>query len=109
MEENTNVSQAIEEIKSADEEQLKKVIEDWFEKTRTSGMKVGATFIAAAVYGAIEKNLKKNKKPSLHDYQRAIKRIIEIVSVQLTQETVQNDLKEVVKDSITEGYHHGES
>ena len=46
--------------------------------------------ISAAVYGAIEKNLKKGSASSLRDYQRAIKRIVEIVSVQLTQ---QNDLE----------------
>lgn len=103
MEENTNVAKAIEEIKGADEEQLKKVIEDWFESTRTAGMKVGATFIAAAVYGAIEKNLKKGLNSSLRDYQRAIKRIVEIVSVQLKQdETQQNDLGEVVDDGTEE-------
>lgn len=95
MEENTNVSQAIEEIKGADEEQLKDVIERWFEQTRTSGMKIGAKFISAAVYGAIQKNLKKGSQSSLRDYQRAIKRVVEIVSVQLTE---QNDLEEVAEE-----------
>lgn len=103
MEENTNVVKAVEEIKGADEESLKKLIEDWFEQTRTQGMKIGATYIAAAVYGAIEKNLKKNSQPSLRDYQRAIKRIIEVVSVQLKQdETQQNDSKEVVEEKTND-------
>lgn len=103
MAENTNVSQAIDEIKNADEEQLKKVIEHWFDYVRTSGMKIGASFISAAVYGAIEKNLKKGSQSSLRDYQRAIKGIIEIVSVQLKQqETVQNDLEEVEDDGTVE-------
>ena len=91
MEENTKMLAVVEEIKNADEENLKKVIEDWFEKTRTSGMKIGAQFISAAVYGAIEKTLKNGSKSSLRDYQRAIKRIVEIVSVQL--KTQQNDLE----------------
>ena len=99
MAENTNMSEVIDEIKGASEEELRKVIENWFDKTRTSGMHIGASFISAAVYGAIEKNLKKGSNSSLRDYQRAIKRIIEIVSVQLKQDTVQNDLvEEVVND-----------
>ena len=103
MEENTNVMKAIEEIKGADEEQLKKIIEDWFESTRTSGMKIGAQFIAAAVMGAINKSLKNGMNSSHRDFERAIKRIIEIVSVQLKQqETVQNDLEEDVNDGTAE-------
>lgn len=82
------VSKAIDEIKNASENELKRVIEQHFEGVRAQGMKIGAQFIAAAVYGAIEKNLKKDSRPSLRDYQRAIKRVTEIVSVQLTQ---QND------------------
>ena len=99
MEENTNVSQAIEEIKNADEEQLQQVISDWFERTRTSGMKIGAQFIAAAVMGAIDKNLKNGMNSSHRDFERAIKRIIEIVSIQLNQEeTQQNDSEDVTEE-----------
>lgn len=95
MEENTNMSEVVSEIKGASEEELREVIEKWFESTRTSGMQIGAQFISAAVYGAIEKNLKKGKDSSLRDYQRAIKRIMEIVSVQLKQQTTQqNDLSD---------------
>jgi len=94
MEEKTT-SEAISEIKGATEEELRKVIEKWFESVRNSGMKIGASYIAAAVYGIIEKDLKKEPKPSLRDYQRTIKKIIKIVSVQLKQEeTQQNDLFE---------------
>lgn len=103
MEENKNMSAVIDEIKGADEESLKKVIEDWFESTRTAGMRVGATYIAAAVYDTIVKNLKRGSQSSLRDYQRAIKRIIEIVSVQLKQETIQNDLEEVVEEEANDG------
>ena len=98
MEEKLNMSEVVNEIKEASEEELKEVIERWFEQTRTSGMKIGASFISIAVYDAIEKNLKKNSKPSMNDYRRAIKRIIEIVSVQLKQGTVQNDLEEKTDD-----------
>lgn len=89
MDEKTNMSEVIDEVKNASEEELQEVIEKWLESTRTDGMKLGAYFISAAVAGAIEKNLKNGSKSSLRDYQRAIKRIAEIVSVQLTK---QNDL-----------------
>ena len=70
------MSEVVEEIKSASEEELKKIIEEHFEAVRVQGMKIGATYIAAAVMGAIEKNLKKNSKPSLNDYRRAVKRTL---------------------------------
>ena len=99
MEEKLNMSDVVNEIKGASEDELREVVERWFTQTRTQGMKLGASFISIAVYDAIEKNLKKNSKPSMNDYRRAIKRIIEIVSVQLKQEeTVQNDLEEVADD-----------
>ena len=103
MEENTNVSQAVEEINGKDEEQIKKVIERWFDKTRMDGLKMGAQMISLVVDDAIRKNLKKGYDSSLRDYQRAIKRIVEIVSVQLKQQgTVQNDLEEVEDDGTAE-------
>jgi hypothetical protein len=98
--EETKITEAVSEIKGASEEEIKAVIEKWFESTRTAGMKIGATYLAAAVYGVIEKNLKKNSKPSLRDYQRAVKRIVEIVSVQLTQ---QNDSEEVTEEEVNDG------
>ena len=101
--EETKMSDVVAEIKGASEEELREVIEKWFESTRTQGMKIGAKFISIAVYDAIEKNLKKGSQSSLRDYQRAIKRIIEIVSVQLKQQkTVQNDLEEASDDGTTE-------
>ena len=48
----------LNDLQNASEEELRKLVEDWFEKTRTDGMKLGAKFIAAAVFGAIKKNLK---------------------------------------------------
>ena len=88
MDEETNVSQAIAEIKNANEEELRKVIERWFEATRTDGLKIGAQLISAAVYAAIQKNLNKEGKTTMNDYKRTIKEITKIVQVQLTK---QND------------------
>ena len=84
-----NMSEVVKEIKSASEEELKALIEKHFEAERARSMKLGAIYIAAAVNGAIEKNLKNGMNSSHRDFQRAIKRIYEIISVQLTQ---QNDL-----------------
>ena len=99
MTENTNMSAVVDEIKNASEEELRQVIEQWYEETRTQGMKIGAQFMAVAVMGAIDKNLKNGMNSSHRDFERAIKRIVEIVSVQLKQqETEQNDLEEEAND-----------
>ena len=103
MEENLNMSEVVAEIKNASEEERKETIERWFEQTRTSGMKIGASFISAAVYDAIVKNLTDGNNSSLRDYKRAIKKVIEIVSVQLKQQvTVQNDLEAADDDGTAE-------
>ena len=96
-----NMSEVIEEIKGASDEELKKVIEGHFEAVRTQGMKLGAYFISAAVFDAINKNLKSGINSSHRDFERAIKRVLEIVSVQLKQETIQNDLVEETDDDGT--------
>lgn len=101
--EETKMSDVVSEIKAASEDELREVIEKWFENTRTQGMHIGAQFISAAVFGAIEKNLKKGSQSSLRDYQRAIKRIVEIVSVQLKQETQQNDSEKVMEEVADDG------
>ena len=91
MTENTNMSDVIAEVKNASEDELREVINKWFEHTRTAGMKIGAAYISAAVYEAIKKNIKTG---SLRDYQRAIKAVSDLVLVQLQQQkTVQNDLE----------------
>ena len=95
MAEETNIKEVVEEIKNASEEELKKVIEQWFESTRTSGMKIGAQLISAAVFGAIKKHTKKAGKVSLNDYRRMTDEIVKIISVQLT---TQNDLEETVTE-----------
>lgn len=96
------ISKAMNEIKNASEDELKKIIEQHFDAVRTQGMKIGAQFIAAAVMGAIEKNLKNGMNSSHRDFERAIKRVVEIVSVQLNQqETQQNDLETEASDDGT--------
>lgn len=97
MTEENVVSKAMDEVKNANEDELKKIIEDWFERTRTDGLKIGAQFIAAAVMGKIEKHLSKPGKASLRDYERCIADIKKILIVQLTK---QNDSEET---SVTEG------
>ena len=100
MAEKQNMSDVISEIKNATEDDLREVIEGWFEKTRTDGMKIGAQYISAAIFGIIKKHLKKSSKPSLRDYQRCMDEIVSIISAQLTQ---QNDLEEENKnDGATE-------
>ena len=100
--EETKMSEVVSEVKNATEDELNTLIEQHFERVRTQGMRIGATYIAAAVLGAIDKNLKKGSQSSLRDYQRAIKRVVEIVSVQLKQETQQNDSEEETNDGTTE-------
>lgn len=95
----TNMKAVVDEVKNATEDELREVIEKWFESTRTQGMKIGAQYISAAIFGAIKEHLKKKSKPSLRDYQRCTDRIIEIISVQLTQ---QNDSEETEQNGTTE-------
>lgn len=92
MEENKVISQAVEEIKSADETKLKETVEKWFNETRTAGMKLGAYYISAGVYGIIQKHLRKGKEPSRRDFERCVDDILKVVSVQLN--TQQNDSEE---------------
>lgn len=106
MAEETNIQEVVEEIRGADEETLRSTIEKWFETTRTSGMKLGAKFISAAVFGVIQKHLKKKAKPSLRDYQRAMDEIMKIIAVQLTE---QNDSEENEDDRTTESNDNANS
>lgn len=93
-----NIKEVIEEIRGADEETLRATVEKWFESTRTSGMKLGAQFISAAIFGVIQKHLKKKAKPSLRDYQRTVDEILNIITVQLA---TQNDSEE--KENVDDG------
>lgn len=83
MAEEVNMSEVIDEIKNANEDELRKVIEAWYEQTRTDGLKIGAKFISAAIYGAMQKHIIKKEKVSLRDYKRMTDEIIKIISVQL--------------------------
>lgn len=98
-----NIKEAVKEIKESDEESLQKVIEDWFERTRTQGLKLGASYISAAIFGVIQKNIVKKAKPSLRDYKRMTEEIIKIISVQLKQQnTQQNDSEEKESNETTQ-------
>lgn len=103
MAEETNVKEAVEEIKASDEESLQKVIEDWFEKIRTQSMKIGAQYISVGIFGVIQKHIFKKEKASLRDYKRMTDDIIKIISVQLKQQiTEQNDSEtDIIKENNT--------
>lgn len=94
-----NIQEAVEEIKGASEENLKQVIEAWFTSTRNQSMKLGATYISAAIFGIIQKHIIKKEKASLRDYKRMTDEIIKIISVQLN--TQQNDSEEIVTEEIS--------
>lgn len=99
MDKELNMSAVVDEIKKANEDELREVIERWFESTRTDGLKIGAKYVSAAIFGVIQKHLKKKAKPSLRDYQRCIDEIINIISVQLT---IQNDSSETTTEDNTD-------
>lgn len=94
MADEVNITEVADEIKNKSDEELRKTIEEWYEKTRTQGMKLGAQMISAAVAGVIEKNLNEKQNPSLRDYKRMTDSIIKIISVQIKQmSTEQNNLE----------------
>ena len=96
MAEETKMSEVLDEVKNANEEELKKVIEEHFEAVRTQGMKIGATYIAAAVMGKFKKHLEKPGKTSLRDYERCVIDIKKMLAVQLTQ---QNDSEDATEET----------
>lgn len=98
MEHENNMAEIASELKNATEEEITEVAQKWFEQTRTDGMKLGAKFIAAGVFGAIHKHLNK-QNPSLRDYERCMKDIRKIIAVQLTK---QNETEEVTKQEEEE-------
>ena len=98
MEHENNMAEIASELKNATEEEITEVVKKWFEQTRTDGMKLGAKFIAAGVFGAIQKHLNK-QNPSLRDYERCMKDIRKIIAVQLTK---QNEIEEVTKQEEEE-------
>lgn len=102
MAEEIKMSEVIDEVKNASEDELREVIEAWFENTRTDGMKIGARFIAAAVMGKIQKHLDKPGKTSLRDYERCIADIKKILIIQLTRQNDSNNAEEAINDGTAE-------
>ena len=95
MEDNAKVTEAISELKNANEESLRSIIEKWFENTRTQGLKIGANMICTAITHVIAVQIKNKPNPSKRDYERAIKEIVKIISVPLkNSETQQNNGEE---------------
>lgn len=98
MSEDLKISEATKEIKNANEEELREIIEGWYERARTDGLKIGAQMISTVIYDKIQKHLKKGSKSSLRDYQRCIDDIIKIVFVQLTQQNDSVSAEETAND-----------
>lgn len=102
MAEEVKMSEVIDEVRNASEDELRKVIEGWYERTRTDGMRIGAKYMAAGIFGAIQSNLHK-AKPSLRDYERCIKDIRKIIAVQLTKQNDSEKQNDVVEEIADEG------
>lgn len=100
MAEEINMSEVVQEIKGATEEELRQVIEVWYEKTRTDGLRIGAKMISAAVYSKIQKHTQKKSKVSLNDYRRMTDDIMKLISVQLKEQNDSNE--ENVDDGTAE-------
>ena len=98
MAEETNIKEVVEEIKNANEEELRKTIEGWYERTRTDSLKLGAKMISIVVFETIKKHTKKVGKVSLNDYKRMTSEILNIISVQLTD----NDLEEKAMEEASD-------
>lgn len=103
MVEETKIKDAVEEIKNANEEELKQTIEKWFESVRTQGLKIGASYISAAIFGVIKKHIKKAGKVSLRDYERCVDEIIKIISVQLATQQNDSEANEIAEETTNDG------
>lgn len=103
MAEETNIKEAVKEIKASDEESLQKVVEDWFKRTKTQSIKIGAQYISAAIFGVIQNNINIKQKPSLRDYKRMTAEILKIVSVQLKQQNTEQNDSETEKENTNDG------
>lgn len=86
------VPAVVDEIKDIkDDELLEKTIKDWYEKTRTQGMRLGAQMICVAGEDILKKHLTKKSKPSLRDYERATAELIKLFSVPLKQSVTEQN------------------
>jgi hypothetical protein len=102
--EETKMSEVVDEVKNTSEDELREVVEKWFKSTHMDGVRHGAYMISAAIFDSINKNLKNGMNSSHRDFERAIKKVIEIVSVPLKQQkTQQNDSEEVVEEEANDG------
>ena len=111
MEDNINMTDVVAEVKNANEDELKEVIKHWLEAMRTSGMKLGAKYISAAIMGTIQKHLHKEGKVTLRDYKRCMDDISKIISVQLKkqEETATSAAIEAKEESTTEAVEERET
>lgn len=100
MAEETNIKEVVEEIKNANEDELKSTIKGWYERTRTDGLRLGAKMISIAIADTIKKHTKKVGKVSLNDYKRMTSEILNIISRQLTE---QNDSEEIITEENVDG------
>ena len=85
----------MEDIQNAlpdiNDDKVKQVIHDWYDKTYNSGLKTGAKYMAIGAASIMKKNLEKNVKPTLRDYKRCIQELSDFFEVQLR--TQQNENK----------------
>lgn len=111
MKDNINMTDVVTEVKNANEDELKEVIKHWLEAMRTSGMKLGAKYISAAIMGAMQKHLHKEGKVTLRDYKRCMDDISKIISVQLKkqEETATSAVIETEEESTTEAVEERET
>lgn len=92
MDKNNYINEITEQIQHSEDGAIRECIESWFERIRNQSIKIGASYISAAIFSVISKHIIKKTKPSLRDYKRCVDEIIKIISVQLKQQdTQQND------------------
>lgn len=98
-----NIDNITEEIKNTTDEQLKKTVEEWYEKIHTQSMKIGAYYMSAGIYGIIQKHTKKGGKVSLRDYERCVAEILKVIAVQLkTQQTNSEDENDRATEDVSD-------
>ena len=97
------IAEVAKEIREAKEEELRQVIEEWLERTRTQGMKLGAQMMAIGVNAIINKHFNKPGKSSFNDYKRCMKDITNFLAVQLKQNETEQNNSVVGEDDGEEG------
>ena len=84
-------------------EELRTLVEDWSQKTREDGMKLGASMISYAVNAIIQKHVGKAAKPTFRDYERMTKDIKKLIAVQLKEEFEDESEPETEQNNSDEG------